>query len=79
MDNHQQDESFTQQNHSGCDSFDSSANSLISDRPFWKKRSTRNPISRLIVRNLFRELRETFDMTEGKLLDAGLTGGWIDS
>ena len=79
MDNHHQDASFTQQNHSGRDSFDSSANFLISGCLFQKKYSTLNPILRLMVRNFFRELRETSDMTEGKLLDVGSTGGQIDS
>lgn len=45
------------------------------DQPSREKYSSRNPISRFLVRNFFRSLGEVLDMTEGKVLDVGAGAG----
>ncbi len=45
------------------------------DQPSREKYSSRNPISRYLVRNFFSKLGEILDMTEGKLLDVGAGAG----
>lgn len=75
MDNHPQHKFFVPQQQSCCDSSDSTTESLISDRSFENKYLTRNPISRLMVWNFFRELQEILDMTKGKILDVGAGQG----
>jgi ubiquinone/menaquinone biosynthesis C-methylase UbiE len=45
------------------------------DQPSHEKYSSRNPISRYLVRNFFSKLGEILDMTEGKLLDVGAGAG----
>ncbi len=45
------------------------------DQPSREKYSSRNPISRYLVRNFFDKLVEVLDMTEGKVLDVGAGAG----
>jgi 2-polyprenyl-3-methyl-5-hydroxy-6-metoxy-1,4-benzoquinol methylase len=45
------------------------------DQPSREKYSSRNPISRFLVRNFFGRLGEILDMTEGKVLDVGAGAG----
>lgn len=75
MDSRPQNDSFVQQQRCDCYGSDSSANSLVSNRPSQKKYSTRNPISHLMVWNFFRKLQKILDMTEGRLLDVGAGEG----
>lgn len=66
MSNEPQQDCFIRRRSCDCNS---------SEKPFQKKYSTHNPISRLMVRNFFRDLREILDMTEGKILDVGAGEG----